>query len=411
MVTGVESGADVKVMQVEGPGTVAISLWDLPCRPPTDQVNILLELIDTTGSAATNAVVISSDTNMSDAPGSGPVSPTPYVTAPYYVDIEDLSRKQSGCLYRLRRKTLRQTVTSYDQLENVTLIKDDVVYTSGELVLHVTIEDGWTIRKMYLNHDEVGGLYHLKFDPSWLELDTEGRYECFARAESNRYASWAMNQFQYTLSRKRRNGRGRLVPKYQRYYSLLLSMVVQPCHAMQSTGSGYDDEPRWMICERVTDRGHAYVHEGNFHNKPTERRPWTSLIHAYIHYVYDLSADQTLISRLDCDDHGKISNLVCWDRNRPPYHSRDVVEMHGRVQRAFQMFAEQHLRMVLICYTFGIHIATSALLQVVWANEMLQMKQSKGVAGHPLCLTTMWIYTKKCLNTGLMHRFKWLTMI
>ncbi|EGG05377.1 uncharacterized protein MELLADRAFT_107653 [Melampsora larici-populina 98AG31] len=319
MVTGVESGADVKVMQVEGPGTVAISLWDLPCRPPTDQVNKLLELIDTTGSAATNAVVISSDTNMSDAP-----------------------------------------VTSYDQSENVTLIKDEVVYTSGELVLHVTIEDGWTICKMYLNHDEVGGLYHLKFDPSWLELDTEGRYECFARAESNRYASWAMNQFQYTLSCKRRNGRGRLVPKYQQYYSLSLSMVVQPCHAMQSAGSGYDDEPRWMICERVTDRGHAYVHEGNFHNKPTERRPWTSLIHAYIHYVYDLSADQTLISRLDCDDHGKISNLVCWDRNRPPYHSRDVVEMHGRVQHAFQMFAEQHRSRVIRVILAVKHIHTNS---------------------------------------------------
>ncbi|EGG00503.1 uncharacterized protein MELLADRAFT_111731 [Melampsora larici-populina 98AG31] len=85
-------------------------------------------------------------------------------------------------------------------------------------------------------------------------MESQGRAQCFARAESNRYAAWALRHFQHTLSLKRRNRRGRMVSKYQRWYSLSLSLVVQPCHVIQSAGTGYNDEPRWRWCPHLLKR-------------------------------------------------------------------------------------------------------------------------------------------------------------
>ncbi|EGG07577.1 uncharacterized protein MELLADRAFT_71610 [Melampsora larici-populina 98AG31] len=153
----------------------------------------------------------------------------------------------------------------------------------------------------------------------------------------------ALKHFQHSLFIKGRNDTGPLQPVYQQWYTDSCSMVIQPCYVLQSAGTPYEGEPRWMIFEAATDNSHSFVTETNFNKPPKEHNAWTRLIHAFIHYTYDLSGDQTLISNLDCDDHGKISNVTCYVRNSPPYHSRNNAEMAGIVECAFKLFAEQHV--------------------------------------------------------------------
>ncbi|EGG06803.1 uncharacterized protein MELLADRAFT_106305 [Melampsora larici-populina 98AG31] len=177
--------------------------------------------------------------------------------------IENLGRKEEGCVYRLKAGRVRKLYYKvyYDQDEDVEYYDDHITYKTFELVKTQAKKDGWTVRRIYVGYQE-------------------------------------------------------------------------PCYVLQGAGSTYEAEPRWKILDGATDRSHT---------KPDEPNTWTRLIHAFIHYTYDLSGNQTLISHLDCDEHGKISNSICYDQNCPPYHSRDKPEMKVSVERAFKLFREQHV--------------------------------------------------------------------
>ncbi|EGF97196.1 uncharacterized protein MELLADRAFT_114520 [Melampsora larici-populina 98AG31] len=115
---------------------------------------------------------------------------------------------------------------------------------------------------------------------------------------------------------------------------VVCKIYITPVHILQSTGSTYDDEPRWMLCEGVTDQfSHAYVTNEKFNNPPGEYQRWTKIVQAFIHYVYDLSNSNTVITSLECDKHG----------SSPPYHSRHIAGVAEMVQQAFIRFPDEHV--------------------------------------------------------------------
>ncbi|EGG00089.1 uncharacterized protein MELLADRAFT_93880 [Melampsora larici-populina 98AG31] len=265
---------------------------------------------------------------------------------PYFELIEDLGRKEEGTLYRVLKKLIdpNSLFTFYDQYEVVNYLEDQVTYSGYQLVPRY-IGSEWIVRKIYVHHREsdVKGLRFLKFHSSWGELPSQGRPHCFDRAHSNRYAAMALKEFKQMFFIKRRDHSDRMNAIHQKWHHECLSLSIQPVHILQSTGSTYDDEPRWMLCEGITDQfSHRYVLKDNFNNLPMEYQPWTKIIQAFIHYVYDLSDSKTVISNLDCDEHGRLSNVVCFTKNSTPYHSRESSAMADIVNRAFVLFPEQH---------------------------------------------------------------------
>ncbi|EGF98012.1 uncharacterized protein MELLADRAFT_118621 [Melampsora larici-populina 98AG31] len=285
----------------------------------------------------------SSDSQYLALPGT--VSDQTIEAVPYYEDLEDLGRKEEGTLYRLKPKGFRNTET-YDQKEDVIVLEDRVVFKCYHEV-DDKMNDDWIVRRIYFSHKEIRGLirgfHFIKFHKSWVDLPSQGRPECFALAESNRHVAMALKSFKYMIFVKRKKGTGKVIPKYQKWYSYACAMAVQTCHVLQSAGSQYENDPRWMICESATDKSHSFVYEDNFHNPPSEPNTWTKLINAFLHYTYNLSNNQTLISSLDCDEHGQISNLLCYVRNSPPYHGRDDPKLATLIDRQFKLFEEQHV--------------------------------------------------------------------
>ncbi|EGG03455.1 uncharacterized protein MELLADRAFT_65602 [Melampsora larici-populina 98AG31] len=264
---------------------------------------------------------------------------------PYYERIEDLSRKEEGCLYRLKAKPLRETALFYDQYEDITVLEDRVGYRCFQKPTFDLDSDHWTIRYIYLNHREVSGWYFLKYHVTWKDMDSQGRGHCFECAQSNRFAAMALRSFRHALYIKIRNAYGAINLVHQQWYSDSASLV--------SSGSEYHSEPRWMICEGINDgKSHRFVNETRFDNKPMEPYTWTDLIYAFVHYTYDLSDGRLLISNLDCDEHGRLTNIVCFDKNSAPHHSRDNAEVVDQIKDVFNHFEEQH-RCNIVCQHLG----------------------------------------------------------
>ncbi|KAH9810400.1 hypothetical protein DFH28DRAFT_902979 [Melampsora americana] len=265
---------------------------------------------------------------------------------PYFEAIENLELKDEGCLYRLREKFISHSnpFHVYNQYEDVYFIEDRVAYSRYQRGPVVSRDAGeWIVLRIYIHHREAGGFYFLKYHKSWSDMVSQGRAHCFDRAHSNHYAAMALKEFKRMFFIKRRDEHGRMIGTYQRWHHEANSLSIAPVHPLQSTGALYEGEPRWKICEGVTDRfSHRYVYEYNFNNEPMEYQPWTKLIQTFIHFVYDLSDSKTLISNLDCDEHGVISNVLCFTKNSPPYHSRNSVDMQGVVERAFIHFPDHH---------------------------------------------------------------------
>ncbi|KAH9808542.1 hypothetical protein DFH28DRAFT_908939, partial [Melampsora americana] len=258
---------------------------------------------------------------------------------PYYEHISDLSNKTEGCLYRLLPRHSRDSEVWYNPYEDVPFLEDHVVYDTYQKVKVLPRGDlsEWVVWRIYIHLREAPDWYFLKFHVSWEDMKSQGRAHCFERAQSNRYAAMMLKSFQHCLYIKRKNSKGQVDLQYRQWYTDSLSMVL--------TGPHHDDQPRWMICEGVADpsSSHRYIYEYNFNNKPIEPQAWTDHIHAFVHYIYDISAGMTLIANLECDDHGKITNIVCFDQQNPPYHSCNDSDMAGRIDRAFNLhFPCQH---------------------------------------------------------------------
>lgn len=70
-----------------------------------------------------------------------------------------------------------------------------------------------------------------------------------------------------------------------------------------------------MIIEGVNhERNHCFIYEYGFHNPPMDPHAWTDLINAFVHYTYDISGRKSLISKLDCDERGKINSVIVYNK-------------------------------------------------------------------------------------------------
>ncbi|EGG10943.1 uncharacterized protein MELLADRAFT_92336 [Melampsora larici-populina 98AG31] len=263
---------------------------------------------------------------------------------PYYEYIEDLSSKEEGYIYRLKPKKIKDNANHYDQYEDVNQIEDRIGFRGYSLIKAAACKDeDWVVRWIYIYHREISGWYHLKFHNSWDQMASQGHAHCFERALNNRYVEMALRSFIHDLFKKM-DGGGHLEidPVIQLWHQGASAMKVSRMCVMQSSGSPYDDEPRWKIIEEQTAVSHRYICKDNYYNPPARRGVWSDLIYAFHHYTYDFSASQTLIANLDCDRHGHISNVVCLDKKSTPYHSCENPSIADNIKRAFRQFAEQH---------------------------------------------------------------------
>ncbi|EGG09186.1 uncharacterized protein MELLADRAFT_104511 [Melampsora larici-populina 98AG31] len=274
---------------------------------------------------------------------------------PYYKDIPDLGLREEGTLYRLSPKAFHPNHPHYNGHEVVPFLHERVGYKVGQHNddEHTALIDGsgweWVSRKLYLHHREyhIAGIYHLKYQNRWADMNSQGRAHCFERAQSSRYVAMALEAFQKTLFRKGRSNVGSVNATHLQWYHIAKSLAVQPSYVVQGSGCVNDEEPRWKICERAT-KGfdlHRFVWADNYQNEPNQKEAWpmTDLIFAFIHYTYELSGDRTLIANLVCDESGKLSNLTCYDRYKIPYHSRHSHDMEDAVHTAFTRFVNQHV--------------------------------------------------------------------
>ncbi|EGG00890.1 uncharacterized protein MELLADRAFT_111372 [Melampsora larici-populina 98AG31] len=116
----------------------------------------------------------------------------------------------------------------------------------------------------------------------------------------------------------------------------------------QVTYSGYQLVPRYIGSEWIVRKIYVHHRESDvkglrflkFHSSwgelPSQGRP-----HCFDR-AHSNRDSKTVISNLDCDEHGRLSNVVCFTKNSTPYHSRESSAMADIVNRAFVLFPEQH---------------------------------------------------------------------
>ncbi|KAH9816391.1 hypothetical protein DFH28DRAFT_865987, partial [Melampsora americana] len=93
---------------------------------------------------------------------------------------------------------------------------------------------------------------------------------------------------------------------------------VQPFYVLQKVSDKDKDKSQWLIAERATvSCNHRYVYEFMFNNKSYKMNTNTQLddmIFSFLHYTYKMSGGLSLIVQLDCDVHGRLSNLLCFTK-------------------------------------------------------------------------------------------------
>ncbi|EGG01608.1 uncharacterized protein MELLADRAFT_110859 [Melampsora larici-populina 98AG31] len=256
----------------------------------------------------------------------------------YYAAIDDISARETGCIYRLFAKSINQSHPPYNPYEWLNFMEDSVRFQVKQPVqLPARDTAFWVAKNIYIDaHDELHGKYIIKSSLLWDDCDS--RAHCFERSQSNRYATTLLEAFrQSILIHKRRKERKRGASNN------LHRQIYSDCCALKTARSVYDGAPRWLICEGLYDPNttHRYIWEYDFNSLPRDKQTWTDHINAWVHYTYEVSGNQTLIVGLDCDEHGVLTNLVLFTKGKPLHYDESAV-MKGRIEHTFMHFRKQH---------------------------------------------------------------------
>ncbi|KAH9815473.1 hypothetical protein DFH28DRAFT_928010 [Melampsora americana] len=236
----------------------------------------------------------------------------------FHASLPDLNSKKSISVYTLPPKVFDSAKPTFYVNETVPIIVKTLYYLPGNAISLQGSRDKseWTARSLVVEF-ETGPTHLLAKEHSWWsESSARARSEAFGRAQSNRY----------------------------------------PFYVLQHISDPSEEKSQWLIAESATDtRNHRYVHEYEFYNKNYTMKVDKELedvIYAFLHYTYKMSGCVSLIAQLDCDSCGKISNLVCFTKVRPP-DSLCFRGMFNVIEMASVHFERQH-KCNDVCHTLGL---------------------------------------------------------
>ncbi|KAH9807026.1 hypothetical protein DFH28DRAFT_939766 [Melampsora americana] len=273
-----------------------------------------------------------------------------------HVSLPDLSPKQYIGVYHLPPKTFVPWKAMYNSTEPVHIISEMHFFRKGGAVsLHDSRDQyDWTSKELVLELLDGPTKVVAKEHRRWSDYSqAKARGHAFERAHSNRYVAMMLNIFReelFNIWAKKESSAVRQM------YKDACFIQVQLLYVLQTVGNKDKGASQWLIAESGTDtRNHRYIYEYEFVNKNYKMKVDQSLedvIYAFAHYTFKKSGGLSLIAQLDCDAHGKLSNLVCFTKVNPP----DVLCFQGMfniIEMAFVHF-ERHHKCNNVCHTLGL---------------------------------------------------------
>ncbi|KAH9816038.1 hypothetical protein DFH28DRAFT_1125449 [Melampsora americana] len=201
----------------------------------------------------------------------------------------------------------------------------------------------WDEQEMTVQSELVTGQFVARYKDRWLRSPGDARFETIQCIQSYRWVDMTIQLYQEDLIAcwrklspvKQDSGRGR---KLRDLSAKSKSLKVQPVYAFQRLLVQPKVESAWLILEsqkNIVDM-QCYIHDYKFDSTEGRFDPWSDLIYALIHYVYDKSNGITLIAQLHCEQGGKISNVFCYTR-------KDKSDFGSEVQKnAYFHFETKH---------------------------------------------------------------------
>ncbi|KAH9808176.1 hypothetical protein DFH28DRAFT_910592 [Melampsora americana] len=227
----------------------------------------------------------------------------------FYASLPDLFHKKSISVYHLPPKKFSSNKPAYNPNETVPIFVKALYYQHGPpITLYGTRDqDDWTPTAVVVDF-ETGPTQLLALEHRrWYESAARARAEAFGRAQSNRYVAMLLELFQEDLFQQWSTKESENIRRMYKHASFLQAISDQD-----------KDKSQWLIAERATDsRNHRYVYEFMFNNKNYKMKADTQLddvIFSFLHYTYKMSGGLSLIAQLDCDAHGRLSNLLCFTK-------------------------------------------------------------------------------------------------
>ncbi|EGG10605.1 uncharacterized protein MELLADRAFT_103288 [Melampsora larici-populina 98AG31] len=281
----------------------------------------------------------------------------------YYEVIPDLRDRGKGCIYRLFTQVFDVCRPPYNPYEWLEFQNDFVdFHIKSQVQLGPRDSGFWVGKRIYIDHPKLVGYYTLKHNLLW--EDEDSRAHCFERAQSHRFGEMMLSAFRKSIlihQRRKERKRGKENDMHRQLYSDSLSMKIPSLYVMQTACRLFDQDPQWILCEGQTapeitrteaQTTHRYIWEYDFHSLPSVKQTWTEHIFAWVHYTYEVTGQQSLITSLECDVHGQITNLVVYTKGKPPRYDESA-EMVARIDRSFIHFREQHA-CNMICKHLGL---------------------------------------------------------
>ncbi|EGG05378.1 uncharacterized protein MELLADRAFT_88071 [Melampsora larici-populina 98AG31] len=189
-----------------------------------------------------------------------------------------------------------------------------VVFQLGRTVNLAATRDyhEWQVRE--LRGDQVGLLPYdgiARFHDNWSWTATSGKQQAVEIANAHMYVSQMLRRFQSRLRIMSKSG----PPEVYDWYLLAKVLHVPRVSLMQTIGTLDEGLPRWMLVETARDPTSAqYVTHSCYRDTLPAADRWKALLFAFIHYAYQESGGDTLISQIDCDKWGVISNVVTFNK-------------------------------------------------------------------------------------------------
>ncbi|EGG03022.1 uncharacterized protein MELLADRAFT_90543 [Melampsora larici-populina 98AG31] len=241
---------------------------------------------------------------------------------PFDMLRSDLMAKSAAILYRFSPIPYDNSNLTYDPvaLNTDNKYKKSIALYSCSPLIHQVARDSsdWSVKAVDIESTKIHNEMVAKYHHHWLTSGSLAREHALERGHSNLYVCHMLHHFQttlqdYWLQKVNKPGYGLQIKQDRALHAQSLGLQVPMACLLQTIGQNNSCE--WLICEEANHpKNHEYVNEYKFTQDQSEEDPWENLIHAFIHHTYQHSGKQSLITQLNCDIGGQMTNVVCFAR-------------------------------------------------------------------------------------------------
>ncbi|EGG10936.1 uncharacterized protein MELLADRAFT_59902 [Melampsora larici-populina 98AG31] len=213
--------------------------------------------------------------------------------------------------------------------------------------------NSWIQHNMTILGDTVPKSMIAKQHTEWTSRPNLARSHALERVKSNLYVADLLKVFVQDLenvSKSKRGQTARIAAEDMHMQSC--NLKVPPNSLLKTFGRTLSDESEWLLIDAPHDSDNVrYLHPYKFRCDHEDK--WSNLVHALAHFAYHRTGALSLLSQIDCDKSGNLSNLICFTRGYP-HVGIPGTDMDEEVHMAFVHFKGEH-KCNPICRTLGLY--------------------------------------------------------